>query len=192
MSCSIALRRSPKPGALTASTLRMPRSLLTTSVASASPSTSSAMMTMLRLPDLGQLLQHRQDVGDRADLLVGDQHIRVLNDGLHAVGVGDEVGGDVALVQLHPLDILGLEVDAAALLDGDDPIAADPLHHVGDQLANLGVGGGDGRDLGDLLGAFDRGGATCGCTPRSPPPPARCPRAAAWDWHRRPGSSGPR
>jgi hypothetical protein len=45
MSSSIALRRSPKPGALTAATLRPPRSLLTTSVASASPSTSSAMMT---------------------------------------------------------------------------------------------------------------------------------------------------
>jgi hypothetical protein len=38
----IALRRSPKPGALTAATFRMPRILLTTSVASASPSTSSA------------------------------------------------------------------------------------------------------------------------------------------------------
>src|SRR5439155_1550436 len=42
MSCSMALRRSPKPGALTPATLRMPRMLLTTRVASASPSTSSA------------------------------------------------------------------------------------------------------------------------------------------------------
>ncbi len=45
MSSSIALRRSPKPGALTAATLRPPRSLFTTSVASASPSTSSATIT---------------------------------------------------------------------------------------------------------------------------------------------------
>ena len=45
MSSSMALRRSPKPGALTAATFRPPRSLLTTSVASASPSTSSAMIT---------------------------------------------------------------------------------------------------------------------------------------------------
>src|SRR5262249_28679864 len=44
ISSSIALRRSPKPGALTAATLRPPRSLFTTRVASASPSTSSAMM----------------------------------------------------------------------------------------------------------------------------------------------------
>ena len=44
MSCSIALRRSPKPGALTAHDFECPRSLLTTRVASASPSTSSAMI----------------------------------------------------------------------------------------------------------------------------------------------------
>ena len=41
ISSSIALRRSPKPGAFTAQTLSVPRSLLTTSVARASPSTSS-------------------------------------------------------------------------------------------------------------------------------------------------------
>ena len=51
MSCSMALRRSPKPGALTAQTLMMPRRLLTTRVARASPSTSSAMISS-GLPDL--------------------------------------------------------------------------------------------------------------------------------------------
>ncbi len=44
MSSSISLRRSPKPGAFTAQVWSVPRSLLTTSVASASPSTSSAMI----------------------------------------------------------------------------------------------------------------------------------------------------
>jgi len=42
MSSNIALRRSPKPGALTATALNVPRILLTTRVDSASPSTSSA------------------------------------------------------------------------------------------------------------------------------------------------------
>ena len=45
MSCSMALRRSPKPGALTATQVNVPRSLFSTSVASASPSTSSAMIS---------------------------------------------------------------------------------------------------------------------------------------------------
>ena len=44
MSSSIALRRSPNPGAFTAAHFSVPRSLFTTSVARASPSTSSAMI----------------------------------------------------------------------------------------------------------------------------------------------------
>ena len=44
ISSNIALRRSPKPGALQAETLTMPRRLLTTKVARASPSTSSAII----------------------------------------------------------------------------------------------------------------------------------------------------
>ena len=43
MSCSMALRRSPNPGALTATEWNVPRILFTTSVASASPSMSSAI-----------------------------------------------------------------------------------------------------------------------------------------------------
>ena len=43
MSWSIAFRRSPNAGAFTATACSVPRSLFTTSVASASPSTSSAM-----------------------------------------------------------------------------------------------------------------------------------------------------
>ena len=50
MSWSIALRRSPNPGALTATELNVPRILFTTRVASASPSTSSEMISSGR-PD---------------------------------------------------------------------------------------------------------------------------------------------
>ena len=50
MSSSIRLRRSPKPGALTATAWKVPRSLLTTIVASDSPSTSSATISS-GLPD---------------------------------------------------------------------------------------------------------------------------------------------
>src|SRR5712664_2388885 len=44
ISSSMALRRSPKPGAFTAAVCSVPRSLFTTKVARASPSMSSAMM----------------------------------------------------------------------------------------------------------------------------------------------------
>ena len=45
MSSIMALRRSPYPGAFTAQMFRVPRSLFTTSVARASPSMSSLMMS---------------------------------------------------------------------------------------------------------------------------------------------------
>ena len=51
MSSNIDFLRSPKPGALTAATFTMPLILLTTNVASASPSTSSAIIKS-GLPDL--------------------------------------------------------------------------------------------------------------------------------------------
>ena len=49
MSSRMRLRRSPKPGAFTATTFSVPRSLFSSSVASASPSTSSAMTSSGRL-----------------------------------------------------------------------------------------------------------------------------------------------
>ena len=45
MSCNIALRRSPNPGAFTATERKVPLILLTINVAKASPSTSSAKIT---------------------------------------------------------------------------------------------------------------------------------------------------
>ena len=85
------------------------------------------------------------------DLLVGDQDVRLVELGFHPLGVGDEVGRDVAAVDLHALGVLGLELEALGLLDGDDAVLADLLHHLGDQVADLLVGGRDGGDLGDLL-----------------------------------------
>jgi hypothetical protein len=85
MSSSIALRRSPKPGALTAATLRPPRSLLTTRVASASPSTSSAMISSggPTAPPLQQR-QQRLQVGE---LLLVDQDVGIGRARPHLLGL---------------------------------------------------------------------------------------------------------
>ena len=155
MSCSIALRRSPNPGALTAAALKVPRILLTTSVARASPSTSSAMIRS-GLPDCMTFSSTGSRSRTVRDLLLGDQDVRVLEHGLHAVLVGDEVRGDVALVELHTLDELELEPEGVRLLDGDDAVLADLVHRLGDHLADLGVVvRGDRRDVGDLVAALD-------------------------------------
>ena len=110
------------------------------------------------LGDLEQLLHQRDDILDGADLAVGDQDVGVVNGGFHALGVGDEVGGDVAAVELHAVGELGLHADALALFDGDHAVFADLLHHIGDDFADLFVVAGDGGDGGDFVLLLDRAG----------------------------------
>ncbi len=155
MSSSIALRRSPKPGALTAATLRPPRSLLTTSVASASPSTSSEMIEQ-RLAGLHHRFQERQQGLQIGELLLVQEDVGVLELGHHLLGVGDEVRRQVAAVELHALDHVELGLERLGFLDGDDALVADLLHRLGDHVADhlLAIGG-DGADLGDLVGGLD-------------------------------------
>ncbi len=107
------------------------------------------------LTGLDQLLQQRQNVGDHGDLLVGDEDIRIVDEGFHLVGVGDHIGGDVAPVELHALHHLGIGLGGLGLLDGDDAIGGDLLHGLGDELADEGVAGGDGADSCDVVGAVD-------------------------------------
>ena len=79
MSCSIALRRSPKPGALTATRVERAADLVDHERG------EGLALDVLgddqqRLAGLHDLLEHRQQVLDRADLAVDEQHVRVLED----------------------------------------------------------------------------------------------------------------
>src|SRR4051794_40538913 len=108
-----------------------------------------------RLARLDGLLEDREDVPDRADLLVGDEDVRILEDRLHALLVGDHVGRDVALVELHALGELEVHAERLALLDVHDAVLADLLDGVGDDVADVLVAGRDRRDASDLLLARD-------------------------------------
>ena len=111
------------------------------------------------LAGLGDLLQHGEEIFHGRDLLVVDQDHGVLQDHLHVVGVGHEVGAEVAAVELHALDGVERRVGPLGLLDGDHAVLADLLHRLGDQVADLVVVvGRDGADLGDLLLATDFAG----------------------------------
>jgi hypothetical protein len=104
------------------------------------------------------LLQQRQQIVHRArSCPVDQQDVGVLEDGLHALGVGHEVGREVALVELHALGELELGAEGVGLLDGDDAVLADLVERVGDQLADLGVLRGDGGDLA-ISPSLDRAG----------------------------------
>src|SRR3970282_1919765 len=104
------------------------------------------------------LLHHGDDVTHGADLLVGEQDEGLLDHRLHLVGVGDEVGGDVAAVKLPSLDDTDARLDALALRAGERAVGAVRVHRVGDDLADLRVVGGDAGDVGDVLVPLDLNG----------------------------------
>ena len=151
MSLSISLRRSPKPGAFTATTFRVPRILLTTSVASASPSMSSAMISS-GLPAFA-MASSTGSISFMFEIFFSLMRIRQSSRrGRHALGIGDEVRREVAAVELHALDDVERRLQGLVLLDGDDAFLADLAHGLGDDVADGAVRvGGDGADLRDLF-----------------------------------------
>ena len=109
-----------------------------------------------RLAALDHGLEQRQQRLQDGELLLVDQDVGVLELGPHLLGVGDEVGRDVAAVELHALDHVELGREALGLLDRDHALVADLLHRLGQHLADLGVAvGRDRADLGDLLRGGD-------------------------------------
>jgi hypothetical protein len=108
---------------------------------------SSAMMRR----GLGELLEQGQQVLEVGQLLLVHEDVGVVHDALHPLGVGHEVGGEVAAVELHTLDDLVLGVQALGLLDRDDTVLADLAHDLGQDVADGAVSvGADGADLGHL------------------------------------------
>ena len=104
--------------------------------------------------------QHRQHRLQAGELLLVQQHVDVLELGGHLLGIGDEVGRQIAAVELHALDDVDFGLERLVLLDRDDALIADLLHRLRDHLADRGVAvGRDGADLGDFGGGGDRLGA---------------------------------
>ena len=79
-----------------------------------------------------------------------DEDQSVLQNGFHALGIGDEVRRQIAAVELHAFDDLELGLHRLGFFHGNDAVLADLLHGLGDDLADgLVVVGRDGADLGD-------------------------------------------
>src|SRR5208282_476878 len=105
-----------------------------------------------RLAALGDLLQQWQQVFHGADFLFVDQDVRIFLYGLHALRVSDEVGREIAAIELHAFDNVKLRFKSLRLFNGNDAILADLLHRFGNDLANgLVVVGRDRAHLGDHL-----------------------------------------
>ena len=113
-----------------------------------------------RLAALHHRLEDRQERLKRRELLLVDEDVNVLELGDHLLGIGDEVGREIAAVELHALDHVEFGLRGFRLLDRDHALVADLLHRLGQHLADLGVAiRGDRADLGDLVVGGDFLGA---------------------------------
>ena len=103
-----------------------------------------------RLAHLGGLLEQGQQVLHRADFLLVDQDVNVFQHALHPLRVGDEVGREIAAVELHSFDHFQRRLHRLRFLNGDDAVFAHLLHRLGNDAADLLVGvGADGAHLRD-------------------------------------------
>src|SRR2546425_765811 len=110
-----------------------------------------------RLAGLRHALEQRQEVAHARDLLLEEEEEGLLELDRHLLGVGDEVGGEVAAVETHALDQLEGGVEPLRLLDRDHAVLTHLVHRFGEELPDGGVAvGGDGADLGDALPLLDR------------------------------------
>src|SRR5713226_2050911 len=105
-----------------------------------------------RLAGLHHGFQERKQFVQAGELLLVDQDVGIVHFNAHLVGVGDEVGRDVAAVELHALDDVEFGLERLGFFNRDDALVADLLHGIGEELADFRVAvGRNGADLGDFL-----------------------------------------
>jgi hypothetical protein len=118
MSSIMALRRSPKPGALTAQTFDFLGD------------------NQQRLAKLGGLLQQWQHIFEAADFLLVNQDVRVFEHGFHRLRAGHEVRREITFVELHTFDDVERGLNTLGFLDRDRAVFADLVHRVGYDAAD--------------------------------------------------------
>ncbi len=102
------------------------------------------------LASLGDAFKQGQQVLHGADFLFMDEDADIFECAFHAIGVGNEVGREVAAVELHAFHDFEGGLHGLGFLDGDDAVLAHFLHGFGDDAADLlVVVGGNGADLRD-------------------------------------------
>ena len=104
--------------------------------------------------NLEYLFQQRHQFGGGGNLLVGNQDVGVFDGGVHALGVGDKVGADVAPVESHAVDELCFGLGTLAFLYGYYAVPAHLFHHFRQGFTNLRIVGGDTGYLADVGAAL--------------------------------------
>src|SRR5579859_3635501 len=103
-----------------------------------------------RLAALRDLLEQREQVLHRADLLFVDQDVGVLQGNFHPLRIRHEVRRQIPAIELHAFDDFQLGLERLRLFNRDDAVLANFLHRLGNDLADgLVVVRGNGPNLGN-------------------------------------------
>ena len=87
-----------------------------------------------------------------------DQDVGLFQNHFHALGIGHEIGREIAAVELHTFDGVELGHHGLGLFHRDYAILADLLHGFGDDVADgLVAVGGNGANLGDHVAGHGLG-----------------------------------
>ena len=89
-----------------------------------------------RTAGFGDLLEHGQEVANVRDLLVEEQHERVFQNGDLLVWIVDEVGRQIAAVELHAFDNFEFVHQGLAVFNSDNAFLANLFHGVGDDVTD--------------------------------------------------------
>ena len=103
------------------------------------------------MPGLDHLLHDGQYVLNGGDLPIGDEHVGIVQHGLHALLIGDHVGREIAPIELHALHDLAVGLHAGGVVQADDAVCRELFHGFGDDVADLPVVGGNVGDAGIVL-----------------------------------------
>ena len=117
MSCSMALRRSPKPGGQ-----RFAFNVFSND--------------HQRTTSLGNGFQNRQQLADVGDFLVDQQDVRVVQISGHGFRLVDEIGRQVAAVKLHAFNNRQLVFQTGTFFNGDNAFFTNAVHGFGDDAAD--------------------------------------------------------
>ena len=90
-----------------------------------------------RLAGFGHGFQHRHQIGDCADLAVGDQQQGIFKDAFAPVLVGHEIGRAVAAIKGHAFGDLQLGGQGGGFLHGDHAIGTHLGHGLGNHAADF-------------------------------------------------------
>src|SRR5213593_1440624 len=109
-----------------------------------------------RLAGLGDLFEDGQQLFDAADLPLVIEDVSIFELGFHRLRVGDEVGREIALVELHAFHNFQRGLDRLRFFNRNSAVLAYFVHGVSDDFANGRVPvGRDGGDLFDLFLVLD-------------------------------------